>query len=78
MLGPRMDYNSADKEGKCSTFGFPDNSVFIICLEIFSTSQRINLIPEFVSNILIKRIYIPTICTHPDGSTYRLSKIIYY
>ena len=73
-----MDYNSADKEGKSSTFGFPDKSGYIIFLEIFSTPQRINLIPEFVSNILMKRIYIPTICTNPDGSTYRVSKIIYY
>ena len=78
MLGLRMGYNSADKEGKCSTFRFPDKSGYIIFIEIFSTSQRINLILEFVSNILMTRIYAQTICTNPDGSTYRISKIIYY
>ena len=43
MLCPRMptNYNSADKEGKCSTLGFPDKSGYVIFLEIFSTSQRI-------------------------------------
>ena len=52
---------------------FFDKRGYIIFLEILSTSQRIL---EFVSNILRKKIY--NIHTNPDGSTYRVSKIIYY
>ena len=52
---------------------FFDKSGYIIFLQILSDSQRIL---ECVSNIWIKMIY--TIDTIPDGSRYRVSKIILY
>ena len=79
--GCTSNYNSAGKEGKCSTFGFPQDPIF--------RQKWLHHIPRAFVNIAkntglcIKHIeekYVHTYSIHPnpDGYTYKVSKIIYY
>ena len=79
--GCTSNYNSAGKEGKCSTFGFPQDPVL--------RQKWLHHIPRDFVNITKntrvcikhfeeKDIHTYNIHTNPDGSTYRVSKIIYY
>ena len=78
--GCTSNYNSAGKEGKYNTFGFPQDPVFLqkwlhhIPRHFFNLTKNTRVCIKHFEG---KNIHTYNIHTKPDGSTYRVSNILY-